>query len=69
MVQKKKMNEELYEIYDERNNLIGSHLTRANALLLIDAMFSKYYNDIELKLTINKMVFGEMEVRANEYSN
>ena len=68
MVQKK-MSEDLYEIHDERNILIGSHLTRANALLLMDALFSKYYNDMELKLTINKMIFGEMEVRANECSN
>ena len=56
MVQKQ-MGNELYEIRDEFNNLIGSYLTRSNALLLIDALFSKYYEDKEMKLTISHMIF------------
>ena len=36
------MENEFYEIRDESNNLIGSYLTRSNALLLIDALFAKY---------------------------
>jgi len=57
------MNEELYEIRDEKNNLIGSYLTRDTALLLIDALFVKYYQDIDLSLTIKRMIF---EVASNE---
>lgn len=61
MVQK--MNEELYEIYDEKNNLIGSYLTRDTALLLMDALFVKYYQEINLSLTMKRMIF---EVQSNE---
>ena len=52
------MNEELYEIYDEKNNLIASYLTRKNALTLIDALFVQYYDDVELSLTIKRMIFN-----------
>ena len=46
---------DFYEIRDELDNLIGSHLTRSNALLFIDALFSKYYEDKAMKLTIYRM--------------
>ena len=51
------MENEFYEIRDESNNLIGSYLTRSNALLLIDALFTKYYADKKMKLTISRMIF------------
>ena len=51
------MENEFYEIRDESNNLIGSYLTRSNALLLIDALFAKYYADKKMKLTISRMIF------------
>lgn len=49
------MNRELYEVHDELGNLVGSYLTRSNALILIDALFARYYNEPKLKFTISKM--------------
>lgn len=51
------MSKEFYEIHDENNNLIASYLTRDNALTLVDALFAKYYNDLNLALTIKRMNF------------
>lgn len=57
------MNEEKYELYDELGNLIGSYLTKSNALLLLDALFTRYYNDYRLKITMSKM---KLETEAND---
>ncbi len=57
------MNEEKYELYDELGNLIGSYLTKSNALLLLSALFTKYYNDDQLKITMSKM---RLETEAND---
>lgn len=51
------MENEFYEIRDESNNLVGSYLTKSNALLFIDALFTKFYADKRMKLTISRMNF------------
>lgn len=48
------MNEEFYEVYDEFSNILGKHMTRQNALIFIDALLTKYYNDTSLIISITR---------------
>ena len=57
------MKEEKYELHDELGNLIGSYLTKSNALLLLDALFTRYYNDDRLKITMSRM---KLEAEASD---
>lgn len=50
---------DLYEIQDEHNNLIASNLSLTNACLLIKAMFNEYYNDLNMGLTIKRIISWE----------
>ena len=49
------MNKEFYEVWID-DSLIAAHLSKEIALLLIDAIFTKFYNDPTLTLTINREI-------------
>ena len=50
---------EYYEVYDEHDHLLASHLTRDNALIFMDALFVKYYRDEDLCLSIRRSIPNE----------
>ena len=50
---KNKMNDEYYSIYIE-NNKVADYMSLTYALIFIKAIYSEFYNEKNLKVTIQK---------------
>lgn len=53
---------EFYNVYID-NNLVGQYMPLQFALILVKAIYSEFYNEPKLKVTIEKMQF---ETEAEE---